>query len=53
MPDQNLERWQELCRLATNEEDPIKLAKLVAEINLVLAKRLDYLASKAGEKPQT
>jgi hypothetical protein len=53
MPDQNRERWQELCLLAANEEDPIKVVKLVGEINLLLAKKLDYLASKAVEKAET
>jgi hypothetical protein len=49
MQDQTRERWQELCRLAANEEDPINLAKLLAEMNLLLAKRLDYLAGRAAE----
>jgi hypothetical protein len=53
MPDQDRERWLELCRLAANEEDPIKLAKLVAEINLLLAKKLDHLAAKAAKDLET
>ena len=52
MSDPNLERWQELCRLAANEQDPNRLVKLMAEINLLLAKRLDHLAAKAAEKPE-
>jgi hypothetical protein len=53
MPDENLERWQELCLLAADEENPAKLVKLVGEINLLLAKTLDYLAFKAVEKAET
>lgn len=53
MPDENLERWRELCRLAADEQDPIKLLKLVAEINLLLAKKLDYLAANSPPKSET
>jgi hypothetical protein len=51
--DENLVRWQELCRLAAAEDDPVKLVKLVAEINLLLAKKLDYLAANPPRNPKT
>jgi len=53
MSDQDLKRWQEICRLAADEEDPVKLVKLIGEINLLLAKKLDHLATNAAEKPET
>ena len=53
MQDQTRERWHELCQLAANGEDPIKLTKLVAEINFVLAKKLDHLAAKAAKDLET
>jgi hypothetical protein len=53
MADPNLERWQELCRLAANEEDPIKLVKLISEINLLLVLKLDRPAANRPENPKT
>ena len=50
MRDGNLERWQELCRLAAIEDDPVKLVKFVGEINLLLAKKLDDLAANTPDK---
>jgi hypothetical protein len=52
MSDEDLQRWQELCRLAAAEEDPVKLVKLVGEINLLLAKKLDYLAANPPQQPK-
>jgi hypothetical protein len=30
------ERWQDLCELAANEQDPFKMLELVEEINRLL-----------------
>lgn len=50
------ERWMQLCELATQEQDPIKLMELVAEINRILeAKehRLKETSDTALEEPPT
>lgn len=36
MKYENEERWKELCRQATVEQDPEKLSQLVREINRLL-----------------
>jgi hypothetical protein len=36
---ENEERWKELCALAANEQDPVKLRELVREINELLSKK--------------
>jgi hypothetical protein len=49
---ENEERWKELCRQASVEQDPEKLHELIAEINRLLEakqQRLDRTA--ASEKP--
>jgi hypothetical protein len=33
MQDKQKERWKELCEQASNEQDPIRLSELVAEID--------------------
>ena len=33
---ENRERWQELCEQASTEQDPVKLLKLISEINTLL-----------------
>jgi hypothetical protein len=46
------ERWMELCELATKEQDPVKLMKLVAEINRILESKEHRLrASDSATKP--
>ena len=41
------ERWEELCDLASKEQDPQKLLELIKEINCLLEAKLDRLrASK-------
>jgi hypothetical protein len=41
------ERWEELCDLASKEQDPQKLIELIKEINRLLEAKLDRLrASK-------
>ncbi len=37
MNEDSSEHWQELCRQAQNEKDPVKLLALVQEINRLLA----------------
>jgi hypothetical protein len=41
------ERWEELCDLASKEQDPQKLIELIEEINRLLEAKLERLrASK-------
>ena len=40
------EKWKELCRQASVEQDPQKLTELVKEINELLAKKQGRLASQ-------
>ena len=48
MPDQDPERWKELCSLAATEQDPEKLMALVAEITRLLdAKQQRFKGLKA------
>jgi hypothetical protein len=37
------ERWQELCELASKEQDPAKLMELMKEIDRLLANKLNRL----------
>jgi hypothetical protein len=49
---ENEERWEELCRQASVEQDPKKLHELIVEINRLLEakqQRLDRTAP--SEKP--
>jgi len=39
MPGKAKERWQELCEVAVNEQDPEKLLELAAEISRALDER--------------
>ncbi len=39
----NLERWQQLCALATGEQDPEKLLLLIREINDILEAKEEQL----------
>ena len=38
------ERWKELCRQASIEQDPRKLSELIKEINELLAKKQNRVA---------
>ena len=50
--DENRERWMQLCEQAANEQDPEKLMKLIAEINLLLeAKQKRAQAGASDGKP--
>jgi hypothetical protein len=37
------ERWQQLCDQAANEQDPLCLGELVAEINQLLSQKQERL----------
>jgi len=37
----NKERWEELCELASKEQDPQKVLELIKEINRLLDAKLD------------
>jgi hypothetical protein len=39
----NKERWEELCELASKEQDPTKLIELMKEINRLLEIKLNRL----------
>lgn len=39
----NRERWEHLCEQAAQEQDPKKLAELVAEIDRLLSEKMDRL----------
>jgi len=39
----NKERWEELCELASKEQDPTKLIELMKEINRLLEMKLNRL----------
>ena len=39
----NEERWKELCKQASVEQDPAKLSELVIEINRLLKEKADRL----------
>lgn len=45
------ERWQELCALAANEQNPEKLLKLVTEINDLLAEKEELLRPPKAKNP--
>ena len=44
------ERWQELCRLTTSEEDPKKLLQYVEEINRILEGQRKKVEKQDGFK---
>jgi hypothetical protein len=45
------ERWEELCRLAAEEQDPKRLLELTAEINRLLLEKEDRLIAQCtGDK---
>ena len=43
MLGKNKERWEELCELASKEQDPQKLIELMKEINRLLEIKLNRL----------
>ena len=44
------ERWLELCELAANEQDSVKLKALIEDIARLLEEKDDRLKSKPPEK---
>ena len=49
---QDKERWKELCELASKEQDPVKLHKLIQEINdLLEAKESRLKGASPTQKP--
>jgi hypothetical protein len=42
---QDRERWKELCEQASKEQDPVKLHKLIKEINDLLEAKENRLKS--------
>ncbi|MGA9473162.1 MAG: hypothetical protein WBV36_11905 [Terriglobales bacterium] len=54
MKGEKRERWMELCALAATEQDPVKMIKLVKEINDLLMEKEERLLkarSSEGSKP--
>ena len=52
MQGETKERWKILCEQATTKQDPVKLLKLITEINeLLLTKEGRLLKDKRAEKP--
>jgi len=46
----NEERWKELCKQASVEQDPDKLSELVTEINRLLKEKADRLKALRSNK---
>jgi len=46
----NEERWKELCKQASIEQDPTKLSELVIEINRLLKEKADRLKALRSNK---
>jgi hypothetical protein len=44
----NRERWEELCEQAAVEQDPVKLLKLITEINKLLLDKEERLVKTRG-----
>jgi hypothetical protein len=40
---ENTERWMELAKLASTEQDPVKLLELITEINKLLLQKEERL----------
>ncbi len=54
MEGQTKERWKVLCEQAITEKDPVKLLKLITEINeLLMTKEGRLLKDQLHEKPNT
>ena len=51
-PKRSLERWVHLCALAAEEQDPVRLGKLIHEICKLLDARQHRLEVKPPELPQ-
>jgi hypothetical protein len=52
MQGENKERWKVLCEQAATEQDPVKLLKLITEINqLLMTKEGRLLKDQLPAKP--
>lgn len=49
MPEQYQERWQELCRLVAEENDPARFSALMQQLLDELRKKEDQLKQPANE----
>jgi hypothetical protein len=54
MKGQKKEEWLRLCEEAANEQDPVKLMKLIAEIDRMLAEKEQRLKAtrSSGKEPE-
>lgn len=52
MIGKNEERWRELCRQASAEQDPKKMLELIKEINRLLDEKLTRLESESNPDSQ-
>lgn len=43
MRGEKRERWEELCKLAADEQDPERLMELIAKINRILEEKEERL----------
>jgi hypothetical protein len=50
MNGETKERWQELCELAANEQDPDKLSDLVDEIHRMLEEKQNRLRRESAKQ---
>jgi hypothetical protein len=46
MRGEKRERWEQLCKLAADEQDPDRLMKLIEEINRLLEEKEDRLKQR-------
>lgn len=46
------ERWRKLCEQAAIEQDPLKLMRLVTEINRLLLEKEERLVHQGERKPR-
>jgi hypothetical protein len=49
MKGKRKERWQEMCELAANEQDPDKLSELVDEIDRMLEEKQERLRRESAK----
>lgn len=53
MQGENKERWRVLCAQAAIEQDPVKLLRLITEINDLLAEKEERLINaRLGNNPE-
>jgi hypothetical protein len=50
MEGENAERWRQLCEQAAIEQDPLKLIRLVTEINRLLLEKEERLLGQKGDQ---